>query len=71
MNDLPEGTSYIDYLNPESAVKAENAMLEPSLADAKAGDRFQFVRVGYFAVDSKNPGTFNRIVSLKGNYKPE
>jgi len=71
MNDLPEGTSYIDYLNPESAVKVENAKVEPALADAKPGDKFQFVRIGYFAKDTKNENTFNRIVSLKDSYKPE
>jgi len=71
MNDLPEGTTYIDYLNPESAVKVENAKVEPALADAKPGDKFQFVRIGYFAKDTKNENTFNRIVSLKDSYKPE
>ncbi len=71
MNDLPEGTTYIDYLNPESAVKVENAKAEPALADAKPGDKFQFVRIGYFAKDTKNENTFNRIVSLKDSYKPE
>ncbi len=71
MNDLPEDTSYIDFLNPESAVKAEGAKIEPSLAEAKPGDKFQFVRIGYFCKDTKNENTFNRTVSLKGNYKPE
>ena len=71
MNDLPEGTTYIDYLNPESAVKVENAKVEPALADAKPGDKFQFVRIGYFAKDTRNENTFNRIVSLKDSYKPE
>ncbi|MBQ8185449.1 MAG: glutamine--tRNA ligase/YqeY domain fusion protein [Clostridia bacterium] len=71
MNDLPEGTTYIDYLNPESAVRVENAKAEPALGDAKPGDKFQFVRIGYFAKDTKNENTFNRIVSLKDSYKPE
>jgi len=71
MNDLPEGKTFVDYLNPESALKAENAKVEPSLADAKPGDKFQFVRIGYFCKDSKNENTFNRVVSLKGSYKPE
>ena len=71
MNDLPEDTSYIDFLNPDSAVRAEGAKIEPSLADAKPGDKFQFVRIGYFCKDTKNENTFNRTVSLKGNYKPE
>ena len=71
MNALPEGKTYIDYLNPGSAVKLENVKVEPSLAEVKPGDKFQFVRIGYFAKDSKNENTFNRVVSLKGSYKPE
>ncbi len=71
MNDLPEGKSYIDFLNPESSVKLTGAKLEPSLKDAKPGEKFQFVRIGYFAKDTKNENTFNRIVSLKDSYKPE
>ena len=69
MNSLPEGKTYIDYLNPESAVAVENIAVEPSLADAKAGDNFQFVRTGYFCLDSKNENTFNRVVGLKGSFK--
>ncbi len=71
MNDLPEGKTYIDYLNPMSAVKIENAKLEPSLKNARSGDKFQFVRIGYFAKDTKNENIFNRIVSLKDSYKPQ
>ncbi|MBR5679327.1 MAG: glutamine--tRNA ligase/YqeY domain fusion protein [Clostridia bacterium] len=71
MNDLPEEKTYADYLNTESAVRMENAKIEPSLADAKPGEKFQFVRIGYFAKDTKNADTFNRIVSLKDSYKPE
>ncbi len=69
MNDLPEGKTYIDYLNPESAVRVDGAFVEPSLADARPGDRFQFVRTGYFCLDTKTPGVFNRVVSLKGSFK--
>ncbi|MCI8388484.1 MAG: glutamine--tRNA ligase/YqeY domain fusion protein [Clostridiales bacterium] len=67
---LPEGKNYTDYLNPESAVRLKHCKLEPSLADAKPGDKFQFVRTGYFCVDTKNPGVFNRTVTLKDGYKP-
>ena len=69
MNDLPEGKDYLDYLNPDSAVRVSGIRLEPSLADACPGDRFQFVRTGYFCVDSKNPGVFNRVVGLKDSFK--
>ncbi len=71
MNDLPEGKSYVDFLNPESAVRVDNAKVEPALAEAKPGDKFQFVRIGYFSKDTKNENTFNRVVSLKDSYKPQ
>ena len=71
MNDLPEGKTYMDYLNPTSADKLTGVKVEAALADAAPGEKFQFVRIGYFAKDTKNPGTFNRIVSLKDSYKPE
>ena len=70
MNDLPEGKSYVDFLNPESAVRIENVKVEPALAEAKPGEKFQFVRIGYFSKDTKNDNTFNRVVSLKDSYKP-
>ena len=63
--DVPEGKTYLDFLNPDSLSKLEGAFVEPSLGDAEGGDKFQFVRVGYFCKDLKNEGTFNRIVGLK------
>ena len=71
MNELPEGKTYTDFLNPESAVRLENVKIEPALAEAKPGEKFQFVRLGYFAKDTKTEKTFNRVVSLKDSYKPE
>ena len=71
MNELPEGKTYIDFLNPESAVCLANVKVEPALAEAVPGDKFQFVRIGYFAKDTKTENTFNRVVSLKDSYKPE
>ncbi len=67
LNDMPEDKTYDDYLNTESVVKLENALVEPS---ALEGDdtRFQFVRNGYYVKDSKHPGTFNKIVGLKGSF---
>ena len=60
-------------LNPNSLTILENCYLEPSLADAKSGDSFQFVRNGYFCVDEKDSQpdalVFNRIVSLKSSFK--
>ncbi len=68
VNDIPEDKTYNDYLNPESLTVIENAKIEPSLADAKDGEKFQFVRDGYFCKDIKHPNTFNRIVGLKDSF---
>ena len=69
MNNMPEGTGYGDYLNRDSAKKLENCKVEASLMNAEPGDRFQFVRNGYFAKDTKYPNTFNYIVGLKDSFK--
>lgn len=69
--DIPEDRTYDDYLNRESVKKLTGCRIEPSLADAKPGERFQFVRTGYFTPDSKNPGVFIRTVTLKDSYKPQ
>lgn len=58
--------NYVDDLNPDS-LRTVNAYLEPSLAGAKVGERFQFERTGYFCVDpDSTPGkpVFNRTVTL-------
>ena len=59
-------------LNPNSITVIKDAKLEPELADAVSYDKFQFVRNGFFCVDSKDskPGApvFNRIVSLKSSF---
>ena len=68
VNDIPEDKTYNDYLNPESLTVIENAMIEPSLEGAAAGEKFQFVRDGYFCKDSKHENTFNRIVGLKDSF---
>ena len=60
-------------LNPNSLTIVENCYIEPSIEDAKPGDSFQFVRNGYFCVDTKDSAedhlVFNRIVSLKSSFK--
>ncbi len=68
IDDMPEDKTYNDYLNPESAIKLEGCMIEPALAEAESGDRFQFVRNGYYVKDTKNANTFNRIVGLKDSF---
>ena len=71
VNDVPEGTNYLDYLNPNSLTELTGCKLEPALADAKVGDKFQFVRTGYFCKDSKDEGVFNQIVGLKDSWAKE
>ena len=66
--DIPEGKTYNDYLNPDSLKKLTGCKVEESLCDAAPGDRFQFVRCGYFVKDTRYPNTFNRIVGLKDSY---
>jgi glutaminyl-tRNA synthetase len=63
-----EGKSFKDYLNPRSIEVLKGALVEPGLAGTAAGERFQFVRHGYFVadmVDSRPHAlVFNRIVDL-------
>jgi glutaminyl-tRNA synthetase len=66
--DIPEDKTYDDYLNKASVTKIENAKIEAALEEAKPGDRFQFVRCGYFVKDTKHEGVFNRIVGLKDSF---
>ena len=69
MNSIPDDADFKDYLNPDSVKTLQGAKLEESLKDAKPGERFQFVRNGYFTPDSKHPGVYNRIVTLKDSFK--
>jgi glutaminyl-tRNA synthetase len=69
--DLEEGQDVLDNLNPNSLEVVNNAKLEPSLASAKPGDRFQFERVGYFCVDPDSTAeklVFNRTLPLKDTW---
>jgi glutaminyl-tRNA synthetase len=68
--DVP-GNTFLDNLNPQSLEVLRDCMIEPSLAGAAPGSRFQFERLGYFSVDPESrPGalTFNRIVSLRDTW---
>jgi glutaminyl-tRNA synthetase len=70
-DDVPEGQTYLDNLNPNSLVVVTGAKLEPSLAKAATGDTFQFERLGYFCVDKDSgPGrpVFNRAVTLRDTW---
>jgi glutaminyl-tRNA synthetase len=67
-NDYAEGGEFTDNLNPKSMEVLTGAKLEPSLAGATAGARYQFERLGYFCVDKNSTAeklVFNRTVSLK------
>lgn len=61
---------YLSFINPDSLRIYPDAKVEPSLAEAAEGDRFQFVRCGYFCKDTTRENTFNLIVGLKDSYKP-
>ena len=69
--DVPEGEDYRSNLNPNSFEILENCMVEPDLANAKPGERFQFLRMGYYCVDiasCENKLIFNRTVGLKDTW---
>ena len=69
-NDVEEGKTFLDYLNPESVV-VRKGYIEPSLAQAATGEKFQFERVGYFCVDTDSTPecmVFNRTVGLKDTW---
>ena len=65
--------NFMDCLNPASLEVLENCKVEASLAGAEAPGRFQFMRLGYFCLDSKDSHpdrlVFNRSVSLKDSFK--
>ena len=71
----PDAGDFLEVLNPDSLQVLENAKVEPSLASAKPGDSFQFMRQGYFCMDNKDSTpehlVFNRSVSLKDSFKPK
>jgi glutaminyl-tRNA synthetase len=71
-NEVEEGKDFTDYINPNSLQVLTACQIEPSLADASPGSIFQFMRLGYFCVDTKysslqNP-VFNRTVTLRDTW---
>jgi glutaminyl-tRNA synthetase len=69
--ELEEGQDFTANLNPNSLEVIKDAKLEPSLATAAVGARYQFERLGYFCVDlDSKPGkpVFNRTVALKDTW---
>ncbi len=72
-DEAPDGRKdkdYMEFLNPDS-LKLVNAFVEPGLADAMPGDRFQFQRLGYFNVDDDSTAEkliFNKTVGLRDTW---
>jgi glutaminyl-tRNA synthetase len=69
--DVEEGKDFTSNLNPNSLETLTGCKLEPSLANAPAGSRYQFERLGYFCMDPDSaPGkpVFNRTVALKDTW---
>ncbi len=70
-DDVPDGGVFTDNLNPESVVVMKGCKLEQGLRKAKPGERFQFLRMGYFVVDSDSTPeapVFNRTVALRDTW---
>ena len=73
-DESPDGhkdKDFKEFINPDSLTVLENCKAEPFIKDAKAGDRFQFERKGYFCVDkdtSKDKIIFNRTVPLRDSW---
>lgn len=70
--EIPDNTDWLVNFNPKSLERLTGCRVEPSLANAKAGERYQFERLGYFCVDSEDSSTtalvFNRAVTLRDTW---
>lgn len=72
LNQLPD--DFKTYLNPDSLKILSNVFAEPALAKAKAEDRYQFMRIGYFCLDQDSTSgklVFNRAVTLRDMWAKE
>jgi glutaminyl-tRNA synthetase len=75
-DEVEEDKNFTDYINPNSLEVLSSCRVEPSLAGAKPGDKYQFERQGYFCVDPDSANSnskdsklvFNRTVSLKDTW---
>ncbi len=73
-DDAPEGKDWRSNINPASLQKALGARVEPSVAGAPVGKRYQFERLGYFCIDKDSAAgklVFNRTVTLKDTWAKE
>jgi glutaminyl-tRNA synthetase len=71
MEARPDGGTFLDNLNPASLEPISGAYGEPCLAGARAGDRYQFERLGYFARDPDSVNgkpVFNKTVGLRDTW---
>lgn len=70
---LESDNIWADLLNPDSLIRIKDAILEPSMKEAAMNRTYQFIRHGYFCLDSKHATehrlVFNRVVSLKDSWK--
>jgi glutaminyl-tRNA synthetase len=69
--EAEEKKDFLERLNPTS-LEICSGFMEKSLATAKAGDKFQFLRMGYFCMDTDSTAAlpvFNHIVGLKDTFK--
>jgi glutaminyl-tRNA synthetase len=70
-NPLDQEDDFMHYVNPDSLVTLKSCRVEPSLAGAAPGSRYQFLRKGYFCVDPDSRDgalVFNRTVSLRDTW---
>lgn len=70
--DVEEGQNFTSNVNPDSLIVLEHCKLEPALAEARPGEPYQFMRNGYFTLDSvdstQDAPVFNRTISLKDTW---
>lgn len=72
--DQHEGKDYLDFINPNSIERIETAYVEPNAVGVEAGQTFQFLRLGYFCVDTDSRPehwVFNRTVTLRDTWAKE
>ncbi len=70
-NKVEDGKTFLDNINPDS-LKTIIGYLEPAVKEGKVGDKYQFERIGYFAIDrdsTEDNIVFNRTVTLKDTWK--
>lgn len=71
-DDVPEGSDWLESVNPSSIERLTSCRIEPYLARAKSGEIYQFERLGYFCVDtvdsSPDAPVFNRTITLRDTW---